>query len=59
MTTTASEAVSVYCLKCKSHKEVNGGEQVTLKNGSPALQGRCPDCNTLCTKFLKRPKSDE
>jgi Zn finger protein HypA/HybF involved in hydrogenase expression len=35
-----------YCVKCKSKKEIANAQQVTMKNGRPAIQGTCPDCGT-------------
>ena len=35
-----------YCVKCKAKKEMAKAEEVTMKNGRPALQGVCPDCGT-------------
>ena len=38
--------VNIYCLKCRSKKDVSGAEATTMKNGKPAIQGACPDCGT-------------
>lgn len=35
-----------YCVKCKAKKEVAFPQQVTMKNGRPAIKGKCPDCGT-------------
>ncbi|MEI8315124.1 MAG: DUF5679 domain-containing protein [Verrucomicrobiota bacterium] len=35
-----------YCVKCKAKKEMANAQEVQMKNGRPALQGVCPDCNT-------------
>jgi len=35
-----------YCVKCKAKKEMAKPEEVTMKNGRPAIQGVCPDCGT-------------
>ena len=34
--------VNMYCLKCKSKREVGGAQAVTMKNGRPAIHGVCP-----------------
>lgn len=36
----------MYCVKCRAKKEVTDPEKVTMKNGKPALKGKCPDCGT-------------
>jgi hypothetical protein len=33
-----------YCVKDKKKVEVVNPEQVTMKNGKPALKGTCPEC---------------
>jgi RNase P subunit RPR2 len=35
-----------YCVKCKAKKEIANAQEVTMKNGRPAIQGVCPDCGT-------------
>jgi len=35
-----------YCVKCKSKQEMNDAKEVTMKNGKPALSGKCPTCGT-------------
>lgn len=42
-----------YCVKCKTKKEMKNAEQVTLKNGRPAVKGECPDCGTKMFKIGK------
>ena len=37
--------VNMYCLKCKSKREVGGAQAVTMKNGKPAIHGVCPECS--------------
>ena len=38
--------VTAYCVKCKAKKEMKDAKEVTLKNGRPAMRGKCPDCGT-------------
>ncbi len=38
--------VNIYCFKCKGKREVDGAVAVTMKNGRPGIQGKCPECNT-------------
>ena len=46
--------MQAYCLKCKSKKEMQNEEQVTLKNGRKAMKGKCPDCGTGMFKILEK-----
>ena len=34
------------CLKCRESREIQEPEQVTLKNGRPAVRGTCAVCGT-------------
>ena len=34
-----------YCVKCRKKVEIQGAQQVTLKNGRPATQGTCGSCS--------------
>jgi len=45
-----------YCVKCKAKKEIAKPEQVTMKNGRPAVQGVCPDCGTKLFRIMAPPK---
>lgn len=36
----------VYCVKCKAKREAIDTKKVTMKNGKPALEGKCPVCGT-------------
>ncbi len=53
-TTTTKTA---YCVKCRATKEITNPQQVTLKNGTAALQGTCPQCGTKLTRILSRKAS--
>ena len=41
---TLPEAVEIYCLKCRAKTGSRDVEQVTLKNGRPALVAVCSVC---------------
>jgi Zn finger protein HypA/HybF involved in hydrogenase expression len=41
-----------YCVKCKAKKEIAKAQEVTMKNGRPALQGVCPDCGTKLFRIM-------
>ena len=40
-----------YCVKCRAKREFEG-EEVTLKNGRRAAQGKCPVCGTKVMRIL-------
>ncbi len=42
-----------YCVKCKSKREIQDAQAITMKNGRPATQGTCPECNTKIFKIGK------
>jgi Zn finger protein HypA/HybF involved in hydrogenase expression len=41
-----------YCVKCKAKKEIANAQEVTMKNGRPAIQGVCPSCGTKLFRIL-------
>ena len=43
-----------YCVKCKAKKEMQNEEEVTMKNGKPAMKGVCPDCGTGMYRIGKK-----
>ena len=44
--TTPSEAVEIYCVKCKAKTASRDIEAVTMKNGRAATRSTCADCGT-------------
>jgi len=38
------QLVEAYCVKCKAKRTMVDTKQVTLKNGRPAIRGKCPVC---------------
>ena len=42
----APEPVEIYCLKCRIKTGSRDVEQVTMKNGRPALRAVCTVCGT-------------
>jgi hypothetical protein len=42
-----------YCVKERKKVEIQNPQQVTMKNGRPAIQGVCPDCGTKIFKIGK------
>ncbi len=45
-------SVEAYCVKCKAKKVMANAEKVTMKNGRPAIKGKCPDCGTGMYKIV-------
>jgi len=45
-------ADTAYCVKCKARSEMKETEKVTMKNGRPALKGKCTKCGTGMYKIL-------
>ena len=41
-----------YCVKCKAKKEMSNAQEVTMKNGRPAMQGVCPSCGTKLFRIM-------
>ncbi|HEV8053385.1 MAG: hypothetical protein H0X16_00305 [Chloroflexi bacterium] len=40
-----------YCVKDKRKVEIKDPQQITMKNGKPAIKGTCPDCGTSVFKI--------
>ena len=49
----ANGLMEAYCVKCKASKEMKDAQQVQMKNGRPAMKGKCPDCGTGMYRILK------
>ncbi len=47
-------SVEAYCVKCKAKKTMSEAEKVTMKNGRPAIKGKCPDCGTGMYKIVSK-----
>ena len=45
--------VQAYCVKCRTKREMVAPVQVTMKNGKPATQGKCPVCKTQLFRIGK------
>ena len=41
-----------FCVKCRDKKAMNECEKVTMKNGRPAMKGKCSVCGTGVYKIL-------
>ncbi len=44
--------MDAYCVKCKSKRQIQDGQKVTMKNGRPAMKGTCPECGTGLYRIL-------
>lgn len=42
-----------YCVKERKKVEIKDPEQITMKNGKPAIRGTCPDCGTKIFRIGK------
>jgi hypothetical protein len=45
-------AEKAYCVKCRSTNEMVEAKQVQMKNGRPAMKGKCAKCGTGMYKIL-------
>jgi hypothetical protein len=45
-------ATEAYCVKCREKREMQDEEQVEMKNGRPAIQGKCSVCGTKLFRIL-------
>ena len=41
-----------YCVKCRAKTEMKDAVRVTMKNGRPAMKGKCAKCGTGMYKIL-------
>ncbi|MDP9368345.1 MAG: DUF5679 domain-containing protein [Chloroflexota bacterium] len=49
MATATTEA---YCVKCREKREIQDPEEVTMKNGRNAIQGKCGVCGTKLFRMV-------
>ena len=45
--------VKGYCVKCKAKRVMEGAKAVKLKNGRPAVTGKCGKCSTKMFRIGK------
>jgi hypothetical protein len=50
-TEVAQLAAEAYCVKCKAKRDIKDAVQITMKNGRPATEGKCPVCGTKMFKI--------
>ncbi len=47
-------AETAYCVKCKTKRDMVGAQRVNMKNGRPAMKGKCPVCGTTLYKIMPK-----
>jgi hypothetical protein len=50
---TREDIMEGYCLKCRERREMKDAKAITMKNGKPATEGKCPVCGTKIFKIGK------
>lgn len=45
--------MQAYCFKCRMKREIRNPQNVTLKNGRPAVRGTCSVCGTKVFRIGK------
>jgi DNA topoisomerase-1 len=51
-----AEPIEAYCVKCRMKRQMDSPQPVFLGGqGSPAMQGRCPECGTTLTRLGRTP----
>ena len=48
----ATATHEAYCVKCREKREMQDPEEVTMKNGRKAVQGKCGVCGTKLFRIL-------
>jgi hypothetical protein len=46
-----------YCVKCRTKRQIKGGDVKETPNGRKMVQGVCPECKTKVTRFLSAKES--
>jgi len=52
-----SDEVQGYCVKCKAKSIMVDAVEVKMKNGRPAMKGKCEKCGTGMYKILPSKKN--
>lgn len=45
-----------YCVKCRTKRQIKGGEVTKTSKGRPMAKGTCPECGTTVSRFLPSKK---
>jgi DNA polymerase II large subunit len=51
-----AQANTAFCVRCKATVELKDAQQITMKNGRPALKGKCTKCGTSVFRILPSKK---
>jgi len=51
-----AEVTTGFCVRCKQTRTLTGIEKITLKNGRPAIKGKCEKCGTSVFRILPSKK---
>lgn len=51
--------IFVYCSKCRTQTETNNSYNDESSNGRPMLKGRCKECNTFKSTFVRLNKTKD
>jgi predicted nucleic acid-binding Zn-ribbon protein len=49
--------MEAYCVKCREKREMVDGQEVVMKNGKKAMQGKCPTCGTKLFRSWEKPRT--
>ncbi len=55
--TGAESGEMAYCVKCRKKSPMVETQRVTMKNGRPAISGKCGVCGTGMYKILSQKKT--
>ena len=56
-----ANSLRMYCLKCRDHREITSPMPKTIKGKKGTrymMQGKCPECASVVSTFVKPPSSD-
>lgn len=48
-----------YCVRCKEKTVIAEAKEVTMKNGRPAIMGKCPKCGAGIYRILPKKIKEE
>ncbi|AJW69996.1 DUF5679 domain-containing protein [Nitrosopumilus adriaticus] len=54
--TIESSQIDAYCVKCKTKRIIENPEETTMKNGRPAIRGKCSVCKCKVFRIVKKKK---
>jgi len=43
-----------YCVKCRAKRTMKNAQSTKMKNGRPAVKGKCPKCGTGMFRIGKK-----